>query len=570
VRPHVAGKFYLCAELPMRLLPCVAAATLLAVVTSMALGQQPAGELAELRLRMDALERENQELRQTLFERLPPSGAVVEPSGSAYTSTMPQVGLDEETRVRSIVEQYLQERTPQMVSTDSTAPADGVGADAANAWSEVGQDLTMSARWNNGLELATKDRAFRVHVGGRWQMDTSWFNAEPEVQNNLPLGLQYHDAIDFRRARLRIDGTMYEVIDFAMEYDFVNGIRARTGDNSNFFDSNITALTDMYLQLSRTPIGNIRVGNQKEPMGFEHLVSSRFLPFMERSFNQDTFYGGAFNGFTPGASVFSNYLEDRASYALGIYKPTNNVFGFNNNDGDYAVTGRLTWLPIYEDEGRQLVHLGVSGRQATTYDDRIRFRTRDAIRGGVSTQWPIPADITVFGDTMQWVNAEFAAVQGPWTMQAEWLMSFTSDAQRVGAGGPVGPHADSLFYQGGYAQVLYFLTGESDNYTLEKMAFDRVKPFENVFWVRGEDGCKYCGRGAWQIGARYDFLDLNDQGINGGQLHNGTLGLNWFWNPNTKVQFNYIATYRDVSDTAAFPNGSGWINGWGVRFAQDF
>lgn len=552
----------------MRLLPCVAATTLLAVLTPMALGQQPAGELAELRSRMDALERENQELRQTVFERLPPAGVVVEPSGPAYNSAMPQVGLDEETRVRSIVEQYLQERTPQMVSTDSAAPGDGVGADAANAWTEVGQDLTMSARWNNGLELATKDKAFRVHVGGRWQMDTSWFNAEQEVQNNLPGDVRYHDALDFRRARLRIDGTMYEVIEFAMEYDFVNGFRERNG--AAFNDIHVSALTDFWLQVSHTPIGNIRVGNQKEPMGFEHLVSSRFLPFMERSYNQDTFYGGSFNGFTPGISLWDNFLDDRAGFVVGLYKPANNVFGFNNNDGDYAVTGRVAWLPIYEDEGRQLVHLGVSGRQATTYDDRIRFRTRDAIRGGVSTQWPVPADITVFGDTMQWINAEFAAVQGPWTMQAEWLMSFTSDAQRLGGGGPVGPNVDSLFYQGGYVQVLYFLTGESDTYSLEKMAFDRMKPYENFFWVRGDDCNRYCGRGAWQIGARYNFLDLNDQGINGGQLHNGTLGLNWFWNPNTKVQFNYIATYRDVSQTADFPNGSGWINGWGVRFAQDF
>jgi phosphate-selective porin OprO/OprP len=468
--------------------------------------------------------------------------------------------------VRSIVEQYLQERTPHMVSAEGAAPD---GADAADAGMEVGKDLAMTARWNNGLELATKDKAFRVHVGGRWQMDVPWLSAEQEVQNNLPGNVQYHDGLDFRRARLRIDGTMYEVIDFAMEYDFVNGFRERNG--AAFSDVNITGLTDMWLQYSHTPIGNIRVGNQKEAIGFDHLVSSRFLPFMERSYNHDTFYGGAFGGFTPGASVWDNFADERAGYSVGIFKPCNNIFGFNNNDGDYAVTGRLAYLPVYEDEGRQLVHLGVSGRQATTFDDRIRFRTREAMRAGTSSQWPTPADITVFGDTMQWVNAEVAAVQGPWTFQAEWLMSFTSDAQRVGPGGvPAGPQVESLFYQGGYVQLLYYLTGESDSYSFERMAFDRVKPYENFFWVPGDDGCNYCGRGAWQVGARYNYLDLNDEGINGGQLHNLTLGLNWFFNPNTKWQFNYIATYRDVSETADFPDGSGWINGLGMRFAQDF
>ena len=35
-----------------------------------------------------------------------------------------------------------------------------------------GSDLSMSAKWNNGLELSTKDKNFRVHVGGRYQFDT--------------------------------------------------------------------------------------------------------------------------------------------------------------------------------------------------------------------------------------------------------------------------------------------------------------------------------------------------------------------------------------------------------------
>jgi phosphate-selective porin len=50
-------------------------------------------------------------------------------------------------------------------------------------------------------------------------------------------------------------------------------------------------------------------------------------------------------------------------------------------------------------------------------------------------------------------------------------------------------------------QLLYFLTGESDNYSLERMAFDRVKPFENSFWVPTEWGnCFAKGRGRWGLG----------------------------------------------------------------------
>lgn len=505
--------------------------------------QSPMSDLAELRSRLDAIERENNELKAAI--------------------------LQQEGGVRSIVEQCLAERGTQLAAfaEEATAP-EGVAGEVEGI--EVGHDLAMSARWNNGLELATKDKAFRVHVGGRWQFDASWLDAEQAVNDNLPGDVRYHDGVDFRRARLRIDGTMYEVIEFACEYDFGNGLRSRNANNSGFQDSDITAVTDLWLQFSHLPMGNLRIGNQKEAIGFEHLVSSRFLPFLERSYNQDTFYGGFFNGFTPGISLFRNIWEDRASWNIGLYKPTENVFGFSTNEEDYAVTGRITALPIYEHEGRQLLHVGLSGRQATTYDGRLRFRTRDAMRAGLSTQWPVPADVTIFGSTVQFVNAELAAVNGPWTLQAEWLVSFTQNAQAAVGGAPVGPERDNLLYQGGYVQLLYFLTGESDNYSLERMAFDRVKPYENSFWARGGDGCNYFGRGAWQVGARYNYLDLNDQGINGGQLHNLTAGLNWFFNPNTKCQFNYIATFRDSSQTATFPDGSGWIHGFGMRFAQDF
>ncbi len=58
---------------------------------------------------------------------------------------------------------------------------------------------------------------------------------------------------------------------------------------------------------------------------------------------------------------------------------------------------------------------------------------------------------------------------------------------------------------------------------------------------------------------RYNYLDLNDQGLNGGLLNGYTTGLNWFWNPNMKMQFNYNITDRNVVNNInpAFATGSG-------------
>jgi phosphate-selective porin len=87
--------------------------------------------------------------------------------------------------------------------------------------------------------------------------------------------------------------------------------------------------------------------------------------------------------------------------------------------------------------------------------------------------------------------------------------------------------------------------------------------------------------GAWQVGLRYNYLCLNDSGVNGGILNGMTLGLNWMLNPNARVYFNYDLTHRDFVSTpwgksngvvvpSTSYNGSGFISGFGTRLAFDF
>ena len=56
----------------------------------------------------------------------------------------------------------------------------------------------------------------------------------------------------------------------------------------------------------------------------------------------------------------------------------------------------------------------------------------------------------------------------------------------------------------------------------------------------GENGCNLFSRGAWQVGARYSWIDLNDNGINGGLMRQHTLGLNWYLHRFVKIQVNLI------------------------------
>ena len=95
--------------------------------------------------------------------------------------------------------------------------------------------------------------------------------------------------------------------------------------------------------------------------------------------------------------------------------------------------------------------------------------------------------------------------------------------------------------------------------------FDRVVPKKNAFLMRDKQGDVQHGCGAWQIAARYDFLNLNDKGINGGYLSDWTLGLNWFLRSKRQIQWNHGLTNRESPDG----DRNGLIQGLGMRVAFD-
>ncbi|NDC64810.1 MAG: hypothetical protein EBZ59_12710, partial [Planctomycetia bacterium] len=167
---------------------------------------------------------------------------------------------------------------------------------------EVGTDTAFKPKWKNAFEAETANKDFRVKIGGRTQVDASAFSAgpgpnQPPNQGGLDPGLA--DTVNLRRARFRIEGRMYEMYDWACEYDFVNQINVNNERFPTERDAGpLTAVTDLWMQVREVPIlGTVRVGNQKDPYGYEHLTSSRWLNFMERSFSQDAFEGPFNNGF---------------------------------------------------------------------------------------------------------------------------------------------------------------------------------------------------------------------------------------------------------------------------------
>jgi phosphate-selective porin OprO/OprP len=319
----------------------------------------------------------------------------------------------------------------------------------------------------------------------------------------------------------------------------------------------------------------------KEPIGLEHVASSRFLDFMERSFLQDAFYGPFNNGFTPGIAIYDYNEAESVTWALGGYKNTQNVFAYDVGDNEYALTGRLTGVPWSECEDRYLVHMGVGASYRGLDQDvapatgNMRIRSRASLRNGPGPLNPNLADTNfagrLFCDNETLIAPEIAVVAGPWFFASEYVSGFmNSTVFTPVAGAPV--NLGQVYFQGSYVEALYFLTGEHRAYDRHEARFGRVVPYQNASLLPNR--CGLSGWGAWQVGARYGFLDLNDAGIDGGYIQDFTLGLNWFLNPHAKLQFNYILqhvdnTLRDAAGNITAEN-DGELHGFGVRLAHDF
>jgi phosphate-selective porin OprO/OprP len=336
----------------------------------------------------------------------------------------------------------------------------------------------------------------------------------------------------------------------------------------------------MWASLNYLPgLGTVRVGNQKPPISLEHLTSSRFLDFMERSTGFDVYYNRN-NGFEPGFFLGNNTEDERVTWAMFAGRTSNGPFGFNQGGGAWDYTGRLTWLPYYEDNGRNMVHLGLGAKyqilDRSTGVGTATFLGRWALRNAQSGLQNVVTFASLQGDDQEMIQPELFINLGPLSMQAEYLASRVTGVTRFNTQltpTPVAIPSTNFFSQAAYVQVLYFLTGESRPYGKTYLhssgpAPTRVTPFRNYFWVPGQGGANPFQGGAWQIGVRYSYSDLNSGPIVGGIVHEVTLGLNWFLNPNMKVQWNYAIGHRDLAAGGGTSNG--YYDGFGMLVGLDF
>lgn len=368
------------------------------------------------------------------------------------------------------------------------------------------------------------------------------------------------DGVGFRRARLQALGSVTEFTNYSIEMDFATAGRP--------------SFMDVWGEQTHVPlIGNLRIGHYRQPFSMDSLTPVRQLQFLERAL--------PFQAFDPfrrvGVMGYDKSDSQMTSWAYGIYR----TGGFNNaplGDSRYAtdignmngasVIGRMTHLLYYDEaaNGRYLLHVGgaynysaITGSDTAGtpfYQARVIPEFFVGYPEGVGgfPGGTTGAGTPFFADTgriaskqFQIFNLQLAGQYGAWNFQSEYMGTLVD--QRVG---------QSLYYDGAYFQTGYFLTGENRTYNRMFGVFDRVVPFSDFFGLGRKS--RICGWGAWELTGRWSYVNLNDPRAiavgtpgnvpppvspNPGRMNDTTVGLNWYWNAYTKVQFNWIHVFLD-------------------------
>lgn len=491
----------------------------------------------------------------------PPTG---DPGSPAQAKELP-------ADLKKLVDDYLKERDAKKQADDEQKQKDLMEKALT-----TGTKFPLSSYWDNGLWFETPNKDWRFHLGGRLQFESIWW-AQPNTLRGAPPGNGgipaagpgggvgvMDDGMFFRRIRLRTDGTVYDKFEYALEVDFEQ--------------LNYITYDHMWFGMKDIPLlGTVRIGQHKVPQGLEMIGSDYHLTLLERSSMSDAFW----TLFAPGIYVQNNYLDQRLTVQSMVHRiqPTQ-FYTSDFGGGDYATTTRVTGLPVYENDGERVVHVGASyqwrradlgrtiqpGGTGSTFGDTqnvVRFRARPELRDATGIQTTLGGNPGRFIDTgflmadsVQTVSPEFLWIHGPFSVQSEAAFAFTRNARFL-YGPNVGAAAADPMFWGGYAEASYILTGEHRGYDKRMGMYDRIK-VKNYF--RWDPNCGLRGTGAWQLGYRFSYLDLNDRGINGGQMHQHTFGLNWYFNDNAKIQFQYSNIYRNVSA----PANSGTVHGFGI------
>ena len=376
--------------------------------------------------------------------------------------------------------------------------------------------------WKGAPQLADKESGWSFKPRGRLQVDAGYV-AAPDGISDPSLGL----ATEIRRARLGVEGTIPGGFGYKFEADLAD---------------NDVEIADAILTYDFAKGAGLTIGQHNNFQSLEELTSSRFTSFIERAAFTDAFnferrvgVSGSFTSgnFTVNAGVFSDNINDLSS----------------DRNGSISFDGRAVYAPKI---GGTQLHIGGSAHHRdlgniAAQDLIVRYRQRPLVHTTDVRFLATPA-LAVEEETDYGLEA--AAIMGSFHAagEAHWMQSRLATS------------TDDPTFFGGYAEVGYYLTGETRGY--KNGVFDRTKVLKPV--GRG-------GMGALQVNLRYDYADLNDAGVTGGKQSGYLASLIWIPQDYVRFMLNYgRLQYEDAARLTTDGRRDYGVDVIGARAQVDF
>jgi phosphate-selective porin OprO and OprP len=454
----------------------------------------------------------------------------------------PPVKVVDATQFATEIVQQTEANAPATVTPTPAQSASTIPPAASLAPPTTLPSSTETLLPDLNLDKATESKDPSFKLRGRVEADSVSVTQSPK---DKALFGDFQDAVGFRRLRLGSEGTAGDMTRWVAEIDFAGG--------------NV-AVKDAFVAVNNLPIlQEVRVGHMAEPFSLEGQTRSIWFPFTERSpiFTFDP----ARNW---GVGIFS-FTEDKTwVLQAGLFKTGTDSSGTDVGDGnDLAGTGRLVWVPWYNDanDSLQMLHIGGAASLRNAKDGTVTFNQGPQSSllqsGSDNPRTPFVPSVSIPADHYQLYNLQSALVLGPLSFEAEWN---ATRVEQIG-GGPV-------VLSGWYVQASYFLTGEHRNYNREAGTF--WEPTVRRPFVCKDGSATARGPGAWELAARLAYLDFDSpnlpRGSNGQPVGTRTttltIGLNWYLNDNVRIMLDWV---HDIPDFPPF--GSSTADQFTVRTA---
>jgi phosphate-selective porin OprO/OprP len=356
---------------------------------------------------------------------------------------------------------------------------------------EIAEPARRLVNWNE-----YEGKLFTIRVGGGFLQEYAAFSQDDDSKEQIGL----HPAPKIRDSRILFRGR-------------ITSDRAITWSCGLLYDPP----TDKFL-FRQTGVmievpemwGHIFVGRTKEGFSLNKVMVGYAGWTMERAPISDATIpiladGVKWLGYAPGKHLIWN---------LGAYTDWLSE-GETFSSYDYQVVGRLAWVPVMSDATETVLHIGLSLRYGEPNDGQLRLRSRPEA-------FPAP----FFVDTGQFPaeSTRMAAPElyyrpGPFLVGTEYFL------QKVNA-----PEAGDPFFHGGDAFVSWLPTGETRVYNTRGGYFDQISPARPVF--QG-------GPGAWELVARFSYIDLDSRSLQGGKFWRFTPMVNWHLSDNVRLELAY-------------------------------